>query len=83
MTTLTRTQLYELVWSKTVRDAAAGLGTSNVGLKKVCVRRSVPVPPQGYWNKVLAGALTAKRPALPPVAPGQDDDFKLFAPRIG
>lgn len=63
MTALTRRQLYELVWSKPMRAAAAEIGISNVGLKKVCVRHRVPVPPQGYWNKVHASQ-TPPRAAL-------------------
>src|SRR5690242_9350182 len=55
MTIMTRRQLYDLIWSKPMRDAAAGIGISDVGLKKVCVRHRVPVPPQGYWNKIHAG----------------------------
>jgi hypothetical protein len=38
-----------------MRNAAAEIGISDVGLKKVCARHRVPVPPQGYWNKVHAG----------------------------
>jgi hypothetical protein len=60
MATLSRRQLYDLVWSKPMRDAAAEIGISDVGLKKVCVRYRVPVPPQGYWNKVHAGQKPAK-----------------------
>ena len=55
MATMTRKQLYDLIWSKPMRDAAAEIGISDVGLKKVCLRHHVPVPPQGYWNKVHAG----------------------------
>ncbi len=55
MTTLTRRQLYDLIWSKPMREAAAELGISDVGLRKVCLRHRVPVPPQGHWNKVHAG----------------------------
>ena len=55
MTTMTRRQLYDLIWSKPMRDAANEIGISDVGLQKVCVRHRIPVPPQGYWNKVHAG----------------------------
>lgn len=55
MTNMTRRQLYDLVWTKPMRDAAADIGISDVGLKKACVRHRVPVPPQGYWNKIHAG----------------------------
>ena len=57
---LTRRELYDLVWSKPLRDVAADLGISDVGLAKVCERHRVPRPEQGYWNKIHAGKL-AKR----------------------
>lgn len=60
MTTLTRKQLFDLIWSKPMRDAATDIGVSDVGLKKVCVRHRVPVPPRGYWNRVHAGQKPAK-----------------------
>jgi hypothetical protein len=43
-----------------MRDAAAEIGISDVGLKKVCIRHRIPVPPQGYWNKVHAGRAPSK-----------------------
>jgi len=52
---LTRRELYDLVWSKPLRDVAADLGISDVGLAKVCARHRVPRPEQGYWNKIHAG----------------------------
>lgn len=60
MKTMTRRQLYDLIWSKPMRDAAAEIGISDVGLKKVCIRHRIPVPPQGYWNKVHAGQKPSK-----------------------
>jgi hypothetical protein len=56
-----RRELYDLVWSKPMRDAAADVGMSDVGLKKICLRHRVPVPRQGYWNKVNAGQKPRKR----------------------
>jgi hypothetical protein len=70
--TMTRQELYDLVWSKPMRDAAAAIPMSDVGLKKACVRLNVPVPAQGYWNKVQAGYRLKQRP-LPPLTPGQLD----------
>jgi len=52
---LTRRELYDLIWSKPLRDVAADLGISDVGLAKVCGRHRVPRPEQGYWNKLNAG----------------------------
>jgi hypothetical protein len=62
MTKMTRRQLYDLIWSKPMRDAAREVGLSSVGLKKVCLRHKVPVPPQGYWNKIQAGHRPTKLP---------------------
>jgi hypothetical protein len=79
---MTRQQLYELVWSKPMRDAAHDHDISNVGLKRVCLRQGVPVPPRGYWNKKRAGHKVPPppRPKLPPAAVGQSNEFALFAP---
>ncbi len=52
---LSRRELYDLVWSKPMRDVAADLGISDVGLSKVCERHRVPRPELGYWNKIKAG----------------------------
>jgi len=53
--TLTRQQLYELVWSEPMRNLAAQIGISDVAIAKHCRKCNVPVPPRGYWNKLQAG----------------------------
>ena len=63
--TLPRSQLYELVWSKPVRDLAAEFGISDVALAKRCRALKIPVPPRGYWARVAAGQ-KPRRPPLPP-----------------
>lgn len=78
--TMSRQELYDLVWSKPMRDAAATIPMSDVGLKKACRRHNVPVPPRGYWNKVRAGHRMPARPALPPPVEGQRTEFEPFAP---
>jgi hypothetical protein len=64
-----------------MRDAAATIPMSDVGLKKACRRLGVPVPPRGYWNKVRAGHRMPTRPALLPL-PARDgrNEFQPFAP---
>ena len=57
-------ELFDRVWSKPVAAVAAECGLSGPGLKKVCRRLSVPVPPRGYWAKLRAGK-SVRRPALP------------------
>ena len=64
-TFLPREALYELIWIKPMRSAAAELGLSDVGLRKRCRSWGIPVPPKGYWNKVHAGHRVPQRPPLP------------------
>jgi len=56
MPQLTRQELYELVWSKPMKDAAASVSMSHGDLSRICYRHDIPIPPRGYW------------PALPLVA---------------
>ncbi|ODR95232.1 hypothetical protein AUC70_05925 [Methyloceanibacter stevinii] len=53
--TLTRKQLYELVWSEPKQRLAAQIGISDVALAKHCRKLGIPVPERGYWNKLQAG----------------------------
>jgi hypothetical protein len=46
---LTWEELKDLVWSKPLTRAARDVGLSDQGLRKMCVRLRVPIPPQGYW----------------------------------
>ena len=62
--TLPRSALYELVWSKPVRDVAADFGISDVALAKRCRALKIPLPPRGYWARVAAGQ-KPRRPSLP------------------
>jgi hypothetical protein len=68
-----RRALYELIWSKPMREAAAENGISDVGLVKVCRGAAIPTPPQGHWNKVRAGKPTVQI-ELPPRPPGVPDE---------
>ena len=43
-TILTRCELYDLVWSKPLREVASDLGISDVGLAKVCVGGALALP---------------------------------------
>lgn len=72
-TTLTRKQLYDLVWSDAMRTVAPRLGISDVGLKKICAKAGIPVPGRGHWAKREAGKKTVQA-ALPPRPPGMDDE---------
>lgn len=59
--TVTREELYKLVWETPMATLAESFGVSGNGLAKACRRIDVPYPPRGYWAKVAAGK-------VPPVA---------------
>ena len=63
-TTLTRSELYEKVWSTPMRKLAKEFGISDVGLSKLCRRHDIPLPGMGYWTRVQFGK-TTKRIPLP------------------
>src|SRR5688572_33264210 len=68
--TIERDQLYEQVWTEPIQKLAKRYYLSDRGLGKLCARHNIPVPPRGYWARVAHGQ-TPKRPALPPLRPGQ------------
>jgi len=55
MMTLTRSDLYERVWSTPMSTLAREFGLSDRGLAKICERHDIPRPPRGYWAKLEAG----------------------------
>lgn len=59
---MTRSELYELVWTKPILQLAEELGISDRGLSKKCKRHKVPVPYRGYWAKMEAGKKARKYP---------------------
>lgn len=59
-----REKLYEEVWADPVVAVAKRYGISDVGLRKICKRLGVPLPPAGHWAKVYAGQKVT-RPKLP------------------
>lgn len=60
--TLTRDELYELVWSKPMQELAKDFGLSDVALAKRCRKLAVPVPGRGYWARVAAGQTPRQAP---------------------
>ena len=54
-----------------MRDLAAKIGLSDVGLKKLLKSHGVITPPQGHWNRVHAGKSVPKCPKLPARRPGE------------
>ena len=62
---LSRQQLYELVWSEPVSKIAPRFQVSDVWLSKLCRKHDIPQPPRGYWAKLAAGKKVSKFPLLP------------------
>lgn len=62
LSSLSREQLYELVWSEAMAILAPKLGISDVGLKKRCLNLGIPTPSRGYWAKLQSGKQVKKEP---------------------
>lgn len=73
---LSRTKLYDLVWSEPMRNLSARFGISDVALKKTCARAIIPTPERGYWAKKEAGKETFQA-VLPMRPPGMDEEVSI------
>ena len=63
--------LTAFAWSAPMRDLAAKIGLSDVGLRKLLVSYGVITPPQGHWNKVHAGRAVPAPPRPQPRRAGR------------
>ena len=59
--TLTRNELYEMVWSEPMRTIAKRYNISDVGLRKICIRKNIPVPERGHWTRIRFGYKVRKK----------------------
>jgi hypothetical protein len=69
---LTREELYALVWSEPMKQLAPRFGVSDVALAKTCHRVQIPLPKPGYWTRHRAGKLWPQE-LLPLRPPGMSD----------
>ncbi len=74
--TVTREELYELVWSNPVVQIAKQFGISDVGLAKICKKLNIPRPGLGYWAKKQNGKRVRRKP-LPKLNHGDPDSYTL------
>lgn len=49
---LTRIELYNLVWTKPVTHIAKEYGFSDTAIRKICIKHKIPLPKLGYWSKL-------------------------------
>lgn len=72
-------EVQAFAWSAPMRDLAAKVGLSDVGLRKLLVAHGVVPPPQGYWNKLRAGKPVPKCPKVPSRRAGESGRVRLDA----
>ena len=53
--TLSRKELYDLAWSESMLSLSRKYSISDVGLRKICIRMSIPIPQNGHWQKIQFG----------------------------
>jgi hypothetical protein len=63
--TLTRKELYDLVWAEPLSSLAKKYKISDNGLRKICKRMNIPIPAMGHWQKIQYGkkVIVTKLPA--------------------
>jgi hypothetical protein len=59
---ITRSELYEQVWTEPMSKLAKRYGLSDRGLAKICGRNDIPCPPRGYWAKKQSGHGVHRKP---------------------
>ena len=62
--TITRKQLFDEVWRTPLLQLANKYAISDVGLRKLCIKRNIPLPKAGHWSKSKFGK-GPKQPKLP------------------
>lgn len=62
MKSLSRNELYELVWQEPMSQLSKKFAISDVGLAKICRKHNIPCPTRGYWAKKQHGQATAPTP---------------------
>jgi hypothetical protein len=62
---VTREELYEAVWSKTLKNLAQEWNTTYSRLVQACHEMDIPRPGQGYWQVIALGHTVQKSPLTP------------------
>lgn len=75
---LSRAQLYELVWAEPLNKVAERLGTSGPRLSQICDAHAIARPEQGHWLRLEMGKPVNVRP-LEPAPSGVSDTIPIRA----
>ncbi|WP_426478103.1 hypothetical protein ACP3T3_01055 [Chryseobacterium sp. CBSDS_008] len=57
---LTRIELYDKVWTTPLTTLSKEFNLSDNGLRKICIKFDIPLPPMGYWQKLQYGKKVVK-----------------------
>jgi hypothetical protein len=63
---VTREELYEAVWSKTVKTLIKEWNTNYLQVNEACRRLQVPRPKPAYWQWMMRGRLIKRQPLRKP-----------------
>lgn len=72
---LTRTELYDKVWTTPLTTLSKEFNLSDNGLRKICIKFDIPLPPMGYWQKLQFGKKVVKTP-LPQQE--KEEEIKIY-----
>ncbi len=64
-----RHQLYEAAWQIPISRLCKQYGLTSYGLRKLCEQLQVPLPKQGYWERIAAGHHVDRPDLLPMINP--------------
>ncbi len=76
---VSRSELYEAVWSEPMTKLAGKYGISDVALGKICRKHNIPLPGAGHWAKVAAG----KKFFKPPLPDDEATEISISPPEKG
>jgi hypothetical protein len=79
--TITRQELYDMVWKEPMTSIAKKYNISDNGLRKICIKLQIPLPKSGHWMKLRAGKKVKVIP-LPTSYKG-DQEVKLTVRKDG
>ena len=74
---LKREDLFARVWQQPMTKLAKEFGVSDVGLRKICKKLKIPLPPQGYWAKKYR----QKPPLLPATQGPTSHTIRVLEPQ--
>jgi len=55
ITSYSRIELYKLIWSEPMTSLAIKFNITYPELRKICLDRNIPIPPNGHWTKLKFG----------------------------